>query len=472
VSPCERPNLIFVLADQLRYMSCGYAGDERARTPNLDRLVGEGASLSNAVSGSPICAPYRASLFTGKYSSSTGMVINELRMSPNHTCFGHVLHEGAYDTYYIGKWHLWANELGNHHDPRNSYTPPGPHRLGFDGFWAAYNFHHTYFETYYHTDSPERKVIGGYEPDGQTDLAIAKLREAAGVGRPFAVFLSVGTPHDPWGTDNVPPADLEAFQDTEFPLPPNYLGADDPHADSWAKISPSDRAALGEWMRVYYAMTANLDANLGRLLAAVDELGMRDSTAVVFTSDHGEMFGAQGRRAKNVFYDEAVRVPLAMRWPGRIPEGHVCDACMNTPDLMPTLLSLMGLPTPEGVEGSDLSASVLGGTVEEPDAAFMQGMGCTAKWQDGHEWRALRSKRHTYAVYRSDGCELLFDNRDDPYQTHNLAGDATHANLLRDFRVALKGRMAALGDTFEACTWYRDHWTDDRVILRSATLQG
>ncbi|UCH10012.1 MAG: sulfatase-like hydrolase/transferase, partial [Fidelibacterota bacterium] len=143
----SHPNLVFILADQLRYQSCGYAGDKRARTPHIDKLAHEGVNFCNAVSGHPVCAPYRASLFTGKYSSSTGMVINELRMNPNHECFGHILHRNDYDTAYIGKWHLWANELGNHHDPRNSFVPAGPYRLGFDGVWAAYNFHHRYFDT-------------------------------------------------------------------------------------------------------------------------------------------------------------------------------------------------------------------------------------------------------------------------------------------------------------------------------------
>ena len=128
----KRPNLIYVFADQLRYQSCGFAGDSRAHTPNIDQFALESTNFVNCVSGHPMCAPYRASFFTGKYSSSTGMVINELRMNPNHRAFGHVLHDGGYETYYIGKWHLWANELGNHEDPKNSFTPRGPYRLGFD----------------------------------------------------------------------------------------------------------------------------------------------------------------------------------------------------------------------------------------------------------------------------------------------------------------------------------------------------
>ena len=136
---------------------------------------------------------------------------------------------------------------------------------------------------------------------------------------------------------------------------------------------------------------------------------------------------------------------------------------------MPTLLSLMGLPIPDGVEGMDLSHCVLGQPGPEPEAAFLQGMGATAIFEDGHEWRALRDKRYTYARYRGDGSELLFDNVADPYQMVNLAGDPAYAETLARFRAMLQERMDALKDNFEPCTWYRDHWTEDRLILRSAT---
>jgi arylsulfatase A-like enzyme len=127
----QRPNLIYVFADQLRAQSCGYAGDARAQTPNLDAFAAQGVNFTNAVSGHPVCAPYRASLLTGKYTTGTGMVINELRINPNQRCLAHVLTDAGYETAYIGKWHLWANALGHHDDPKNSYTPPGPYRLGF-----------------------------------------------------------------------------------------------------------------------------------------------------------------------------------------------------------------------------------------------------------------------------------------------------------------------------------------------------
>jgi arylsulfatase A-like enzyme len=191
---------------------------------------------------------------------------------------------------------------------------------------------------------------------------------------------------------------------------------------------------------------------------------------VVFTSDHGEMFGAHGRRAKNIFYEEASRIPMLMRWPGHIPAGMQSDACLGTVDIMPTLLSLMGLQAPPGVEGMDLSHIALEKPGPEPEAAFMQICGATAAWEDGHEWRALRDKQYTYAKYRVDGRELLFDNLADPYQMADLSRDPAHAQTMARFRDMLTRRMAAINDNFDACTWYRDHWTDGhRHITRSAT---
>ena len=174
----SRPNLIYIIADQLGYHHVGYSGNPRARTPNIDRFARQSVNFSNAVSNTPVCAAHRASLFTGKHTTSTGMVINELRMNPGHRCLGHVVTEAGYQTAYIGKWHLWANKLGHHYDPANSFTPRGPYRLGWNGFWASYGFHHRYWDTYYHTESREKITIPGYEPDGQTGLAIDWLRGA------------------------------------------------------------------------------------------------------------------------------------------------------------------------------------------------------------------------------------------------------------------------------------------------------
>lgn len=481
----KRPNLLVVMADQLGVNHCGYAnywggqpysGARQAITPNLDAFALQGVNFCNAVSNTPVCSAFRASLMTGKYTTSHGMVINELRLNPSQDCLGHSLTHGGYNTAYIGKWHLYANVLGDHFNPENSFVPRGVQRLGFNGFWAAFNFHHDYYNTYYHTESKEKILWGPgvYEPDGQTDLAIDHLRSYdPKSSSPFAMVLSWGTPHDPWNDANVPAEYRAMFSGATFPNSPNYKPANDPYADDWAKLSATERAGLESWRRNYYAMTANLDWNFGRLMKYLEDSGLAENTIVVFTSDHGEMFGAQGRRAKNIFYDEAARIPCLVRWPGHIPAGSTSEACLSTVDFMPTFSGLLGLPVPSRVEGMDLSQCALKQAGPEPEFAFLQGTGATANWNIGHEWRAIRDKRYTYAkfrVHRDDAeQELLFDNVADAYQTVNLAAEAQHQTTVQQRRAKLAEKMASVSDTFEAATTYRDRWTDgNRNILRGA----
>jgi arylsulfatase A-like enzyme len=143
-------------------------------------------------------------------------------------------------------------------------------------------------------------------------------------------------------------------------LPQNYERGSGEYWHRWfdrdwwvTEVDPK----LSAWQAVCYAMTANLDWNVGRLLGAMDYLQLADNTIVVFTSDNCEMFGAHGRVQKNIFWEEALRVPFLIRWPGRVPAGQASDVCLNTPDIMPTLLSLVGAEIPSSVEGSDLSAT-------------------------------------------------------------------------------------------------------------------
>lgn len=479
----QQPNVLIILADQLGLNHCGYANywngshyTGHAITPNLDQFASQAINFRNTVANTPVCSAFRASLMTGKYTTSHGMVINELRLNPYQDCLGHVLTRGGYNTAYIGKWHLYANVLGDHSNPDNSFVPRGVHRLGFNGYWAAFNFHHDYYSTYYHTESKDKIFWdpGVYEPDGQTDLALDWLKcRAQKSSSPFAMVLSWGTPHDPWNDGNVPAEYRAMFSGTSFPNSPNYKPANDPYADGWATLSSTDRAALESWRRNYYAMTTNLDWNFGRIMQYLETSGLAENTIVVFSSDHGEMFGAQGRRAKNIFYDEAARIPFLVRWPGHVSAGSISDACLSTVDFAPTFLGLLGFQAPSRMDGTNCSHMVLGQTGPEPDAAFLQGTGATANWNTGHEWRAVRDKRYTYAKYRITRAgaaqELLFDNVADPYQITNMVADPGQQTLLQQMRTKLTDKMNAFSDAFEASTVYRDQWTDgNRIILRGA----
>ena len=470
----ERPNLVYVFADQLRADALGCAGNRKAITPHLDGFAAQSLSFSNAVSVMPVCAAYRASLLTGKYPSSHGMVINELNMNPNHRTIAHVLGEAGYKTGYLGKWHL----LDQHNRP----TPRGPERMGFDGFWAACNFNHASFNEYYFTNGPDGQLQrvsleGRHGPTEMTTLATKFIEEAARSDAPFAMFLSWNPPHDPWTRANLPASNYDRFRNVNFGLPENFKDEPDPYMDRYPDIAFSGgrwrkdflEGGLEECLRCYYAMVNNLDEQFARILDCLDRLGLTENTIVVFSSDHGEMFASQGRMFKLTFYDEASRIPLLVRCPGKVKPG-TSDVCINTPDLMPTLLGLMGLRSqiPREVEGQDLSFALTGGRGVEPEAAFLQGMGHTYLWQNGFEWRSVRDKRFTYARYLCDGKEVLLDREKDPHMKADVARDPSYAQEIARLRSFMARRMEEVNDEFQKCTWYRDHWMHKNYSVKAA----
>lgn len=467
----QRPNVLLILADQLRYESCGYAGDQKAVTPNIDQLAADGMSFDNYVVNTPVCAATRATLWTGKYASSHGMVVNELRLNPNHDSLGNLLTAKGYTCDYIGKWHLWANQAGRHRFTKNAFCPPGPYRFGFDGFWAAYNFNHGNYKAFYFRDSPKRTEIDDWGPKQFTDLAVDRLKRHAEADKPFAMVVSYSPPHDPWTKENVPQWWYDRFRDVKFELPSTWSDTPDKHMDrntdpkQWLKKWKTN---LPEYMRVYYAMTAALDEQVGRLIQAVSDNNLQRETIVIFTSDHGEQFGANARVFKMTFFDKSARVPMLMRWTGKIPTGRRSNACMSAVDVMPTICGMLGVGFPDSVDGIDLSDSTRVDCSCEPDFAFLQGMGHTFLWQDGFEWRAVRDQRFTYARYLVDDAELLFDNKNDPEQSTNLVSDPGFRDDLVRLRQWLTEKMLATEDEFQPCTWYRDHWTKNRVILKGA----
>jgi arylsulfatase A-like enzyme len=320
----------------------------------------------------------------------------------------------------------------------------------------------------------ERVPIEGYQTDAWNRMACEFIEDAAGREEPFALFLSYSPPHDAWTRENVPSTYYEKFENVEFPHPENFREEPDQYADrmkspeEWKKWS----ASLPENRRCYYAMVNHLDDKLGEIMNALDRAGCADDTILVYTSDHGEMFGSQGRVQKLTFYDEAARVPFLVRWPGRIRPGTTSDACLNTPDIAPTLLSLLDIPIPESMEGMDLGHSATGEPGPEPEFAFMQGMGHTYRWIDGSEWRAVRTKRYTYARYLSDGSEHLYDHQDDPHQMKNLVRDPALESTLRELRERMRAKMGDLNDEFRPLSYYRGWMAEDDPYSVVASARG
>ena len=241
-----RPNLLFVLADQLRGCSVGYAGEEAVRTPNLDAFAATGTICANAISMLPVCGPYRGSLLTGRAPTSTGLVINDVALKTTETGIAHCFKAGGYDTAYIGKWHLDGPD-------RPAPVPPGPRRQGFE-YWVAANFEHNYDRSFYTDNAGDLKIWPGWDAEAQTTHAIDYLQGRES-DNPFCLFLSWGPPHHPYRL--VPQDYLDMYDPTAIEGRPNC--PDVPRDDLWG----------------YYAQTTFLDDQFQRLLDALDDIGHR-----------------------------------------------------------------------------------------------------------------------------------------------------------------------------------------------------
>jgi arylsulfatase A-like enzyme len=418
-----KPNIVYVLADQWRAKSTGYEGNPDVKTPNLDRLAGQALNFRNTVSVAPVCTPYRAALMTGRFPLSTGMVLNDLHLPSEHLCMAEIFKAAGYDSAYIGKWHLDGHG-------RRAFIPP-ERRQGWE-YWKAAECDHNNRRSHYYTgDSPELRFWEGYDALAQTRDAQAYIQARAAGGKPFILMLSFGPPHP--ASPPAPDRYKALYNPAEFRLPPNVPAARKQEA----------RAALHQ----YYALCTTLDDCVGDLEKTLDEAGIADNTIFIFTSDHGGMLFSHGIPApwKQVAWDESARVPFLLRYPaahGRA--GRTVETPLTTPDILPTLLGLAGIPVPEVIEGDDLSPLVLEGGERDRSALYMS----ATPFRHGIEcYRAIRTSRHTFIRYL-DGTLHLFDDRRDPFQMENLAGRPEHRGLLKEMEQRLAAELERVGDEF------------------------
>jgi arylsulfatase A-like enzyme len=464
--PVRKPNVLFVFPDQLRANICSVYGGQNIATPNIDRLAREGVVFTNSVSTCPLCTPYRGMLQTGRYPTHSGIIMNFVEASPaqNPHCLADVFAAAGYQTGYIGKWHLAAgvhksSPVDAQHaacsrDPEYDFVAPGPRRLGHT-YWQAYNFHYNYYDYWWYEDEPEKQYSDRYEPDTQADQAITFMEKCRQSDQPFLVTVAPHPPHPPFDPSYAPEGYLDRVPQTVW-WPPNV---------------PADNPCTDEQLRCYLAMIQNADDNLGRLLDYLESSGLARDTIVVFTSDHGEMLGSQGRMQKMVPYAEAIDIPLIVRWPRGIPAGVRIDALQTPMDHFPTLCGLAGLPIPSEVDGADLSMIVTGEGSDGREEVLIGQYSSGELWFETGttwpEWRGVRTKQYTYVRWLT-GAEELYDNVADPYQMANLAEDGAEPEALLRLRARLPDLLAAAHDDFRPGTDYSDWYDDCRDLVRTA----
>jgi arylsulfatase A-like enzyme len=432
----RKPNVVFVLTDQWRAQATGYSGDPNliGKTPNLDRIADTGINFRNAISTTPVCTPYRAALLTGQYPTTTGMIFNDLHLPEEAWTMAEMFKESGYTTAYIGKWHLDGML-------RDAFTPP-ERRQGFE-YWKALECSHQYNELfYYEGDDPEKKQWEGYGPYAETDDAIEYIERHAGGDKPFLMVLAYGTPHFPH--HSAPEEMQKLFSPEEIILRGNVT-------EEFEQSARKEAAG-------YYAHIAALDKSIGKLHAAINEAGISDNTILVFTSDHGEMMGSQGWRPKQkqVAWAESVKVPFLLQYPARYGEQKITvEAPINTPDILPTLLSMAGLEKAEGIEGEDMTYAINDGDSARDKAALIMNV---SPFAGGFpEYRGVYTNRYAY-VETLDGPTMLFDMENDPLQLDNLVNRPEHEDLQKNLALALQRELEKVGDKFMPRQYYIDKW--------------
>ncbi|MHC4658350.1 MAG: sulfatase family protein [Planctomycetota bacterium] len=443
----RRPNLVFLLADQWRAQATGYAGNADVITPNLDGLAEESVNFTNAVSGCPVCCPYRASLITGRYPLTHGVFLNDVCLNNDAVSIAQAYSAAGYETAYIGKWHLDGD--------KRSVFIPGERRQGFK-FWKALGCTHDYNNSFYYGDENVKLKWEGYDAIAQTEEARRYIRWHA-KGGPFVLFLSWGPPHGPYHT--APQRYKNLFKVKKLTLRPN--------------VPKEYEARARKDIAGYYAHIAALDDCIGIILKTLNETGLENDTIVVFTSDHGDMLYSQGERKKQRPWDESIMVPFLVRYPaahGRA--GRTVSMPINTPDIMPTLLSLSGLEIPNTVEGADFSDIIRGARVPENHAALITCPSPFGQWKrkkhGGREYRGVCTRRYTY-VRDLNGPWLLYDNQSDPYQLNNLCNRGEYSELQRKLEGILSQKLKQTNDEFLPGWDYIKKW--NYIVDSSGTVE-
>ncbi len=447
--PAKRPNVLYVFDDQHRAASLPGEVFSQVQAPNIDRFRRDNFSMDQCISNFPLCCPYRAILMTGRYSPENGVVNLAIPMKTSEFTITKAFKASGYRTGYVGKWHLAGD-----HDNHFGFIPPGPRRVDIDDWhiWEDTNNHYKCYT--YNPDTGEKITATEWAPVNMTDEAIGLMKTyAAEPDKPWFMMVSYNPPHPPF---NPPQNDRDANpMDMQKYRPNVKVGAGGP---PWLDSPDSFHRA----MQGYIGGISGIDTEFARVLKALDDTGQADNTIVIFTSDHGEMMGSQGKGGKILPYDESNRVPFLVRYPGVTPKAGSSDALFAAVDIYPTVCGLAGIPVPDHCSGKDLSGVMRGKKMKTPETVFLMGApgdddgsgkaDTTAKAEVFDRksplyYRGVRTARYTYAV-REDGRWLLFDNTVDPYQMKNLANDPTHKAVMDGFDTEIKGWIKKTGDTF------------------------
>ena len=460
-----RPNILFIMSDDHAAHAISAYGSRINETPNLDRLANQGMRFNNCFAVNSICAPSRATILTGKYSHINGVTVFN-RFDGSQWTVAKALQSAGYQTAMIGKWHLTS-------DP-----------TGFD-FWDILPGQGLYHDPVF-IRMGERQKLSGYATDLITDKAIDFLKNRS-KDKPFFLMCHHKAPHRPWQPDA---KHAHLYDDVEIPEPDtfndDYSTRGDAANEATMRIDhhltrndlkippPSGLAggqlnqwrggvdtelevtvngekkkltgeALKKWkyqryIKDYLRCIASVDENVGRLLDYLDQAGLRDNTIVIYTSDQGFFLGDHNWFDKRFMYEESIRMPFLIRYPGKVKPGSVHDAMILNVDFAPTFLEYAGLSAPADLQGRSLVPLFGGGQPKD--------------WRTGWYYRyyhypadhrvqphyGMRTDRYKLIYFNRLKQWELFDLKNDPHELKNVYADPAYIDTGNE----LKAEMARL----------------------------
>ena len=442
-APAKQPNIVYIMSDDHAAHAISAYGSKLIQTPNLDRLAKEGMKFENAFVTNSICTPSRAVMLTGKYSHLNGVpVFNHL--DTTQPLLSKYLQQAGYYTGVVGKWHLGG---------QNPYTPENGKPQGFD-YWNILPGQGLYFDPVM-IEMGQRKNLKGYTTDLITDISIDFIKNRP-PNKPFFLMYHHKAPHRTWQPDE---KHRKQFENFEPPIPAtfddNYRGKSDAsrlatnHIDT--DLNEQDTkgkppaglsgAELKRWkfkryMQDYLACIAAMDENIGRFLNYLDQNGLAENTIVIYTSDQGFFLGEHNMYDKRFMYEESLRTPFLIRWPGQIKPGTVSKGMILNVDFAPMLLDAAGAKVPADMQGRSFLPLLKGQTPKNWRTSMYY-----RYYHPGHHNVAahygVRTDRHKLIYYHKLDQWELYDLQKDPIEMHNLYTDPASAGLVKRLKAEL-----------------------------------
>lgn len=480
--PDARPNILFILSDDHTSQTWGIYGGhlaDYARTDNIQRLAREGVTLDNCYCTNSISTPSRATILTGRYSHNNGVYTLSDTLDTSLPTIAKTLQNAGYRTALVGKWHL------------------GSQPQGFD-YYSVFHDQGEYRDpTFQDSDRPWPGNINygmrvrGFSTDIVTDKTIDWIKKNKDSGEPFLMCCHFKATHEPY---DFPERMRHLYDGVVFPEPENMLDKGpetngrtfrgqplEEIARRWAVASadpdkwwcrypelpfsvkgmapvPARKAIYQKLIRDYLRCAATVDDNIGRLLDALDEMGLADNTIVVYVADQGYFLGEHGFFDKRMFYEEAARMPFVIRYPREIPAGKRNTDLIQNVDFAATLADYAGVEPPEGSQGRSFRANLRGDTPDDWRKSIYY------RYWTHHDIRpahiGVRTDRYKLMFLYGDPLTMtgsdatptepsweFYDLQADPKENHNLYGDKAYQNVIDKMKKEMLRLREATGDT-------------------------